>query len=58
MCMFIVVAAIISTLILRYAYASANAERDELDPSEIEGRYSDEELLKLGDRSPYFRYVV
>ncbi|CAH0058004.1 unnamed protein product [Clonostachys solani] len=40
------------------AYASANRKRDEMSEDEIRAKYTEQELLDLGDRSPLYRYVL
>lgn len=56
------VAGMIAAYILRLAYQAENRKRDELlerDGEEgIRARYSEEELLEMGDKSPFFRYTV
>ncbi|KAL2676433.1 hypothetical protein Neosp_010191 [[Neocosmospora] mangrovei] len=50
--------AIISALVLRTAYLAQNKKRDLMSEEDIRGKYTDDELLRLGDRSPLFRYVT
>lgn len=56
------VLAIIATVILRWGYSTENKRRDQLERdvsnAEIRARYSEEEMLELGDRSPFFRYTL
>jgi hypothetical protein len=58
----ICVAAIIAAYILRLEYARENKKRDKFmegkTVEEIKAQYTDEELLRLGDRSPFFRYTL
>ena len=53
---------IIAAFILRTAYARENKTRDELLVREgedaIRAKYTEEELLDLGDRSPFYRYTL
>ena len=55
-------AGILMTFILRKAYQRENKKRDELPAREGEegarARYTEQELLKLGDRSPFYRYTI
>lgn len=55
-------AAIAMTFVLRWAYGAENKRRDELfqqnTEEEIRARYSDQEMLDLGDRSPFWRYTL
>jgi hypothetical protein len=55
-------AAILMTFVLRWAYAKENRKRDEMIATEgeaaIRARYSEEELLLMGDKSPFFRYTL
>ncbi|KAI1961918.1 hypothetical protein LOZ58_002995 [Ophidiomyces ophidiicola] len=54
--------AIIMTFVLRRAYRNLNEGRDRLLADEgdevIRARYTDQELLDLGDESPFFRYTL
>lgn len=51
-------AAIAAAIVLRFAYLGINKRRDKKDPVAIREKYSDEELLSMGDKSPLYRYVV
>ena len=55
-------AAIAMTLVLRWAYARENKKRDQLihehGEEAIRARYTEEDLLMLGDKSPFFRYTL
>lgn len=48
--------------VLRIAYKRENAKRDELLAREgeegLKAKYTEEELLDMGDRSPFFRYTL
>ncbi|ORX93929.1 major facilitator superfamily domain-containing protein [Clohesyomyces aquaticus] len=54
--------AIIATLVLRWGYTRENNRRakemSEHTDEEIKARYTDQEMLDLGDRSPFFRYTL
>jgi len=54
--------AILMTLVLRWAYAKENRKRDELiaehGEEAIRARYSEQELLLMGDKSPFYRYTL
>ncbi|OAA65554.1 major facilitator superfamily transporter [Niveomyces insectorum RCEF 264] len=47
-----------AVILLSLAYSRINKRRDALDVDQIRQQYSEEELAKMGDRSPLFRYVV
>jgi len=53
---------IIAAGVLRWEYKRENKKRDELVAREgeeaIRARYTEQELLDLGDRSPFFRYTL
>ncbi|KIW54648.1 hypothetical protein PV05_06996 [Exophiala xenobiotica] len=61
-CLAICVLSIISAYILRVAYRRENKRRDEYVAQEgeaaIKARYTEQELLDLGDRSPFYRYTL
>jgi hypothetical protein len=58
----ICIIAVGAALVLRFAYDRENKRRDELvagkSDDEIRSMYTDQELLDLGDRSPFFRYTL
>ncbi|PVH93054.1 MFS general substrate transporter [Periconia macrospinosa] len=55
-------AAIIMTIVIRFAYQRENAKRmkllEEHGEDAIRARYSDQEMLELGDKSPFFKYTL
>jgi hypothetical protein len=58
----VLVAAIIMAFILRRVYLGENRKRDELIEEHgeegVRAMYTDDELLMMGDKSPFFRYTV
>lgn len=53
------VAAIIATVVLKFEYERLNRRKEaEGTEEEVLSRYSEEELLQMGDRSPLFKYIV
>lgn len=58
LCLGILVAAIVCTLLLKTAYSSINKKRDSMSEAEIRARYTEAELLDMGDKSPLYRYVI
>ena len=58
----IAVCAIVMAYVLRKAFQAENEKRDKLmsekSDDEIRARYTEQELLDLGDKSPFFRYTV
>jgi dipeptide/tripeptide permease len=56
------VAAIVMAYVLRKAYKKENAKRDAFmvgkTDAEVRAMYSEQELLDLGDKSPFYRYTV
>lgn len=51
-------AAIAAAIVLRFAYVGINKRRDKKDPAEIREKYTEQELLDMGDKSPLYRYVT
>ena len=41
-----------------YCLRAANKKKDAIPLEELEGKYSEEELAKMGEYSPYFRYIL
>jgi hypothetical protein len=54
--------AILMTLVLRWAYARENRKKDamlaEMGEAAIRAKYSEDELMNMGDKSPFFRYTL
>lgn len=57
-CLGLVVAGQVMALILRWSYKKSNSERDRMTEEEIRTKYTEAELLRIGDKSPYFRYTL
>lgn len=55
-------AAIITAFILRKVYHHENVKRDAFmqgkTDEEVKAQYTEQELLDMGDRSPFFRYTL
>ncbi|WPH04635.1 retrograde regulation protein 2 [Acrodontium crateriforme] len=51
-------AAILSTLILKTAYQKENKKRDAISEDESRNKFTEDEMLLMGDKSPLYRYVV
>ncbi|RMJ09709.1 hypothetical protein CDV36_010657 [Fusarium kuroshium] len=49
---------IVSCLLLEFIFWKINRQRDQLTEEEVRAKYSDEELERMGDRSPLFRYTL
>ncbi|RFU28322.1 hypothetical protein B7463_g7990, partial [Scytalidium lignicola] len=56
------VAGVIAAFVLRKAYQRENRKRDERLATEgeegVRAKYTEQELLELGDRSPFYRYTL
>jgi hypothetical protein len=56
------VASVIMAFVLRFAFAAENRKRDALlaerGSDAIRVQYSEQELLDMGDLSPFFRYTL
>jgi hypothetical protein len=50
------------TIVLRWAYARENKKKDamiaEQGEEAIRAQYTDDELMQMGDKSPFFRYTL
>ncbi|KAM0548786.1 hypothetical protein ACHAPJ_009782 [Fusarium lateritium] len=52
-------AAILATIVLKFEYQRLNREKEAMGTeAEIRERFTEEELLQMGDRSPLFKYIV
>ncbi|EGX90923.1 MFS transporter, putative [Cordyceps militaris CM01] len=45
-------------VLLELSYIWANKRRESLDNEQVRAQYSEDELIKLGDKSPLFKYVL
>lgn len=50
--------AVVTTLFLEFSYWRINKQRAALDKTEIREKYSDDELARLGDKSPLFKHQL
>jgi len=57
-CMGIQMAAVTVGFILRRTYKRINEERERMTEEEIRAKYTEEELIAMGDLSPLFRYAL
>lgn len=51
-------AGIFAVVFLDFYYKRINKQRDQMSIEEILGKYSEDELARLGNRSPLFRYTL
>lgn len=49
---------ICSTLFLEYSYWRINKKRDLITEEEVRAQYTDEQLDRMGDKSPLFRHKL
>ena len=54
----IIVAAIVCGFLLRHLLQKENEKRELLSEDEVRAKYTERELLEMGDRSPLFRYTI
>ncbi|KAJ1333223.1 MFS transporter ACS family allantoate permease [Microdochium nivale] len=52
------ISGIIAALVAEAAYKWGNSKKGRMDEDEIRARYTEDELLRMGDRSPLFRYTL
>jgi MFS family permease len=61
-CLGVLVCSMAATVVMRYCLKRENQRRDDLmagrSLEEVRLEYTEEELLNLGDRSPFFRYTL
>lgn len=51
-------AGVVSSLLLELSFKRSNDKRDRMSEEEVRARYSEEELMAMGNKSPLFRYVL
>ena len=49
---------LLSTCLLEFEYIRANKKRERMTEEEVRSLYSEDQLLKMGDKSPLFRYKL
>ena len=49
-------AGVVAALLLEFSYWRINKKRKSVDEHTVNSQYSPEQLAKMGDRSPLFRY--
>ncbi|KAF2093018.1 MFS general substrate transporter [Rhizodiscina lignyota] len=57
-CLTCVVAAQLMSFFLRWSYDKVNKEREKMSVEEVRAKYTEVELLEMGDKSPFFRYTL
>lgn len=53
-----IIVSIISGFILKFFLSRENKKRAAMTPEEIREKYTDQELLEMGDRAPTFKYSL
>lgn len=51
-------AGVVAALTLEFFYHKINKKRDAMSKEEIEAKYTPKELAQMGDRSPFYRYML
>lgn len=51
-------AGIVAALTLEFSYKAINTRRSKMTEAEVREKYSQDQLQKMGDRSPLFRYTL
>jgi hypothetical protein len=54
----IIILALSAAIVLRLVLHRLNKQRDQMSPEEIRTKYTEQELLDMGDYSPLFRYTL
>lgn len=49
---------VIVALLLELSYKWENNRRDKMSEAEVRAKYTEEELMRMGDKSPLFRYTL
>lgn len=57
-CLGFIIGGIISAISLEIIYKYKNKRRDAVLESEVRAQYSEQELVRMGDRNPLFRYTL
>ncbi|CAK4032887.1 retrograde regulation 2 [Lecanosticta acicola] len=54
----VLIAALFAILFMKQQLERVNRQREKLTPEDVRARYTEEQLLNMGDRSPLYRYVI
>lgn len=54
----LVLTSCIVTLVLEFSFVVENRKRAQMDVDEVTAKYSPEELLQMGNKSPLFKYIL
>lgn len=54
----VVVLSLAAAVLLRFRLGSINARREAMDLDDVRARYTEQELLDMGDESPLYRYTL
>lgn len=57
-CLGFIVGGILSASTLETVYKWKNKQRDRMSEAEVRAMYTEQELVRMGDRSPLFRYTL
>ncbi|KAF6792050.1 transporter C1002.16c-like protein 24 [Colletotrichum sojae] len=49
---------LVVALLLELSYKWGNAKRDKISEAEVRAKYTEQQLLEMGDKSPLFRYTL
>ena len=45
-------------MVLKISWGNENKRRDKLSEAEVREKYTEQELVEMGDNSPLYRYVL
>lgn len=51
-------AGVLAALTLEFAFTRINKKREAMSKEEIDAKYTPQQLAQMGDRSPYYRYML
>lgn len=52
------VTGLIAALLAEWAYKQGNAKKARMSEDEVRARYTQDQLMKMGDKSPFFKYTL
>jgi hypothetical protein len=57
-CLAVMLMAILAATFLRYEFTRLNRQKLSMTEEEVKAKWTEAELLEMGDKSPFFKYAI
>lgn len=57
-CLAVMLMAILAATFLRYEFTRLNRQKLSMTEEEVKAKWTEDELLEMGDKSPFFKYAI